>query len=65
MEANMLQIIQPDYTLHVGVKDGKIVSTYWGELMLHHPTLSEKEVKREVSRLFREAAKRVEKPSKK
>ena len=57
----MIQVIQPEYRIHIGVKDGEIVSTDWSELLTHHPTLSENELKREVARIFREAAWRVSK----
>jgi len=52
---NYMHVIQPNYKIHIGIKDDKVVSFHFGELIDYDNTLSNQEVSEKVEKYLRDA----------
>lgn len=39
MKQNYMQVVKPDYFIHIGIKDGRVVSTDWSEVIKNLPPM--------------------------
>jgi hypothetical protein len=56
-QRNYMQVIQPDYKIEIGIKDGKAISLHWGQLVDNEKQLTNKEILRRVEKYLREGLK--------
>lgn len=61
----MMQVVQPDYFIHVGIKDGEVVSTNFAEMYGHEKNVdTTKKIMRRVCKYLRAAVVYLEKGAK-
>jgi hypothetical protein len=53
-QQNYMQIIEPDYKIEIGIKDGKAISLHWGQLVDNEKPLTNKEILQRVEKYLRE-----------
>ena len=57
----MMQITQPDFFIHIGIKDKKIISTNWGEMLLFEGYINTNEqTKEQLIEYLKQAIKSVQ-----
>ena len=53
-QQNYMQLIEPDYKIEIGIKDGKAISLHWGQLVDNEKLLTNKEILQRVEKYLRE-----------
>lgn len=54
----MIQVVEPDYELRIGIKDDKVISMYWGnEFLSQERILAGKDVKKRLKFYYKQAIK--------
>ncbi len=53
-QQNYMRIIEPDYKIEIGIKDGKAISLHWGQLVDNEKPLTNKEILQRVEKYLRE-----------
>ena len=52
---NYMHIIEPEFYIHVGIKDDKVISIGWVDLIKNYPDFSNIEMKAKVIKYLRQA----------
>ncbi len=54
----MLQVVEPEYKIEIGIKNGEVVSIHWGYGFLHAEKLKEvKDIKKRLITYYKKAIK--------
>ena len=48
ISSNYMQVIQPDYFIHIGIREGEVISSDWGEMMTAESNLSNLERQKKI-----------------
>jgi hypothetical protein len=66
MNSNFMQVVMPDFKLHIGIKNGEVCSVDWGEMLIfkQYPDLTEKQRNKELISYYKKAIKYLKQKSK-
>lgn len=63
-DENYVQVLEPDYLIHIGIKNGQVCGKSWGEMFAHEKVVTGEDAEQLIKKYLIKAAKGLDETKK-